>query len=154
MSKLEQVLSTEKKDLSRNGHYGKFYHIPESVTKCPRCGDISSLIEDSPSRCLYECRNCGIFSKIKPKKQRPDGLRCAIAQGELTTALEILERTGHRDQDAIAALNRYRGDTDGIAGTDSQDDQKGGHGNAGDDSQRNQKTTAIITRCGFVLFEN
>jgi len=108
-SELDEVFSTEEKDLSRNGHYGKFYHNPSSLVKCPRCGDISSLIEDGPSRCLYECRKCGIFSKIKPKKKRPDGLRQSIAQGELTTALEILEGAGHKDQDAIAALNRYRG---------------------------------------------
>jgi len=127
-TKLEEVFSTEEKDLSRNGHYGKFYHNPSSVTKCPRCGDCGELIEDGPIRTLYECQNCGIFSKIKPKK-RLHGLRQSIACHELTTALEILEVAGHRDQDAIAALNRYRGDTDGIAGTDSQDD-KGGRDNA------------------------
>jgi len=37
------------------------------------------------------------------------GLRRAIAQGELTTALEILEVAGHEGTDAIAALNLYRG---------------------------------------------
>lgn len=84
------------------------------------------MIEDGPIRTLYECQNCGIFSKIKPKK-RLHGLRQSIACHELTTALEILEVAGHRDQDAIAALNRYRGDTDGIAGADSQNDKGGRH---------------------------
>lgn len=126
-SKLDKVCLTDKKDLSLDGHDDKFYHNLESVTKCPRCGDISSLIEDGPSRCLYECRNCGIFSKIKPKKKSLNGLRRSIAQGELTKALEILEGAGHLDQDAIAALNRYRGDTDGIAGNASQNDKGGRH---------------------------
>lgn len=87
------------------------------------------MIEDGPIRSLYRCVDCGIFAKLTHKKKRPDGLRYAIAQGELTTALEILEVAGHEDQDAIAALNRYRGDTDGIAGADSQND-KGGRDNA------------------------
>ncbi|MBD2118160.1 hypothetical protein [Microcystis wesenbergii] len=107
-SELAIVCSTDKKDLSRNGHYGKFYHNLESLAKCPRCGDCGELVEDGPIRCLYECRKCGIFAKIKPKK-RLHGLRHSIAQGELTKALEILEVAGHLDQDAIAALNLYRG---------------------------------------------
>ena len=107
-SKLHQVCSTDKKDLSRNGHCGKSYHNPESLAKCPRCGDCGELIEDGSVRCLYQCQKCGIFSKIKPKK-RLHGLRQSIACQELTTALEILEVAGHRDQDAIAALNLYRG---------------------------------------------
>ena len=108
-TKLEEVFSTEEKDLSRNGHYGKFYHNLESLAKCPRCQNLSELVEDGPIRCLYRCENCGIFAKLTHKKKRPDGLRCAIAQGELTTALEILEVAGHLDQDAIDALNLYRG---------------------------------------------
>jgi hypothetical protein len=48
-----------------------------------------------------------MFAKVKPK--RLHGLRQLIAQGELTTALEILEVAGHKDQDAIDALNLYRG---------------------------------------------
>ncbi|MCE2672271.1 MAG: hypothetical protein LW635_01450 [Microcystis sp. 53598_E5] len=108
IGKLEELFSTEKKDLSRNGHYGKSYHNPSSAAKCPRCGDCGELVEDGPIRCLYECRKCGIFAKIKPKK-RLHGLRQSIAQGELTKALEILEGAGHLDQDAIAALNLYRG---------------------------------------------
>ncbi len=89
-SEVDEVFFTTSKDLSLISHYGKFYHNPSSVTKCPRCGD------------------CGIFAKIKPKK-RLHGLRQSIAQGELTKALEILEVAGHLDQDAIAALNLYRG---------------------------------------------
>lgn len=127
-SKLAIVCSTDKKDLSLDGHYGKFYHNLESLVKCPRCQNLSELVEDGLIRSLYRCVDCGIFAKLT-KKKRPDGLRQSIAQGELTTALEILEGAGHKDQDAIAALNRYRGDTDGIAGADSQDD-KGGRGDA------------------------
>lgn len=100
-----------------------FYHNLESLVKCPRCQNLSELVEDGPIRSLYRCRDCGIFAKLTHKKKRPDGLRYAIAQGELTKALEILEVAGHLDQDAIAALNLYRGDA-------SQDDQKGGRGNA------------------------
>ena len=94
-------------DVSSTVIYDKSsYHI--SAAKCPRCGDCGELVEDGPIRTLYECQNCGIFSKIKPKK-RLHGLRQSIAQGELTTALEILEVAGHKDQDAIDALNLYRG---------------------------------------------
>lgn len=107
-SKLAIVCSTDKKDLSLDGHDDKFYHNLESSVKCPRCGDCGELVEDGPIRSLYECRDCGIFAKLT-KKKRPDGLRYAIACQELTTALEILERAGHEDQDAIAALNLYRG---------------------------------------------
>lgn len=107
-SKLDKVCLTDKKDLSLDGHCDKFYHNLESVTKCPRCGDCGELIEDGPIRSLYRCEKCGIFSKLT-KRQGSDGLRCAIAQGELTKALEILEGAGHLDQDAIAALNLYRG---------------------------------------------
>ena len=107
-TKLEEVFSTEEKDLSRNGHYGKFYHNLESSAKCPRCQNLSELVEDGLIRSLYRCVDCGIFAKLT-KKKRPDGLRQSIAQGELTTALEILEVAGHLDQDAIDALNLYRG---------------------------------------------
>ncbi|WP_103672901.1 hypothetical protein [Microcystis aeruginosa] len=138
-SKLHQVCSTDKKDLSIDGHCDKSYHNLESSVKCPRCENLGELIESGPIRSLYQCRDCGIFAKLTHKKKRPDGLRRSIAQGELTKALEILEGAGHLDQDAIAALNLYRGDTVGIPG------------NA---SQNNQKTTATNDRCGFVLFEN
>ncbi|WP_238567920.1 hypothetical protein [Microcystis aeruginosa] len=67
------------------------------------------MVEDGPIRSLYQCRDCGIFAKLTHKKKRLDGLRYAIACQELTTALEILEAAGHLDQDAIAALNLYRG---------------------------------------------
>lgn len=94
-------------DVSSTVIYDKSsYHI--SAAKCPRCGDCGELVEDGPIRTLYECQNCGIFSKIKPKK-RLHGLRQLIACHELTTALEILESAGHKDQDAIDALNLYRG---------------------------------------------
>ena len=43
------------------------------------------------------------------ESSRLHGLRRSIAQGELTTALEILAIAGHEDQDAIDALNLYRG---------------------------------------------
>ena len=89
--------------------YGKLYHNSESAVKCPRCQNLGELVEDGPIRCLYECRSCGIFSKIKPKPKRLHGLTQSIAQGELTTALEILEVAGHEGTDAIDALNRYRG---------------------------------------------
>ena len=108
-SKLDKVYLTDKKDLSLDGHDDKFYHNLESSVKCPRCGDCGELIEDGPIRSLYRCVDCGIFAKLTHKKKRPDGLRYAIAQGELTTALEILEVAGHEGTDAIAALNLYRG---------------------------------------------
>lgn len=125
-SEVEEVFSTEEKDLSGSGHYGKFYHNPSSVTKCPRCENLGELVESGPVRALYRCDKCGIFSKLTPKK-RLHGLKQSIAQGELTKALEILEGAGHPDHDAIAALNLYRGDTDGNAGNASQDDKGGRH---------------------------
>ena len=71
-TKLEEVFSTEEKDLSRNGHYGKFYHNLESSAKCPRCENLGELIESGPIRSLYRCENCGIFAKLT-KKQATDG---------------------------------------------------------------------------------
>lgn len=107
-TKLEEVFLPSEEDLSHISQYGKSYHNPSSLVKCPRCGKSGELVEDGPVRALYQCRKCGIFSKIKPKK-RLHGLRRSIAQGELTTALEILEVAGHEGTDAIDALNRYRG---------------------------------------------
>lgn len=107
-SKLAIVCSNEEKDLSLISHYGKFYHNVESSVKCPRCENLGELVEDGPIRSLYRCDKCGIFSKLTPKK-RLHGLKQSIACHELTTALEILEVAGHPDQDAIAALNLYRG---------------------------------------------
>ena len=107
-SEVDEVFFTTSKDLSFRGHGNKFYHNLESLVKCPRCGDCGELIEDGSVRCLYRCDKCGIFSKLT-KRQGSDGLRQSIAQGELTKALEILEGAGHLDQDAIAALNLYRG---------------------------------------------
>ena len=108
-SEVDEVFFTTSKDLSFRGHGNKFYHNLESSVKCPRCSNSGELIEEGPIRSLYRCENCGIFAKLTHKKKRPDGLRYAIAQGKLTTALEILEGAGHKDQDAIAALNLYRG---------------------------------------------
>lgn len=107
-----------------NTHYSTNDHNSSSSAKCPRCGDLGSLIEESQLRTLYQCRKCGIFSKPKPRR-RLHGLRCAcrfadpcgIARQELTKALEILKIAGHQDQDAcrnadpvgIDALNLYQG---------------------------------------------
>lgn len=107
-SEVDEVFFTTSKDLSFRGHDDKFYHNLESLVKCPRCSNSGELVESGPIRSLYRCENCGIFAKLT-KKKRPDGLRYAIAQGELTKALEILERAGHEGTDAIAALNLYRG---------------------------------------------
>ena len=71
-SKLDKVCLTDKKDLSRSGHYSKFYHNLESSAKCPRCQNLSELVESGPVRALYRCDKCGIFAKLT-KKQRPDG---------------------------------------------------------------------------------
>lgn len=125
-SEVDEVFFTTSKDLSFRGHGNKFYHNLESLVKCPRCENLGELIESGPIRSLYQCRDCGIFSKLTPKK-RLHGLKQSIACHELTTALEILERAGHEGTDAIAALNLYRGDTDGNAGNASQDDKGGRH---------------------------
>ena len=116
-TKVGDLFFASEENLPRNSQYGKSYHNSESSAKCPRCQNLSELVESGPVRALYRCDKCGIFAKLT-KKQATDGLRCAIAQGELTKALEILEGAGHLDQDAIAALNLYRGDTHGNAGTD------------------------------------
>ena len=126
---LSQDSPKKWENLSHNNCYLIRYHNSPSSAKCPRCGDIGSLIEDGRVRALYECRSCGIFSKIKPKPKRFHRLTRSIARRELTTALEILEIAGHKDQDAIDALNLYRGD----------------------DSNTHQKTTASNDRRGFVL---
>jgi hypothetical protein len=78
-TKLEEVFSTEEKDLSRNGHYGKFYHNLESLAKCPRCENLGELIESGPIRSLYRCDKCGIFAKLT-KKQGSDGepIKCRL----------------------------------------------------------------------------
>lgn len=105
LRKLEEVFLSDRSDSPRNSHYGQLYHNSESSVKCPRCGKSGELVEDGIVRALYRCRSCGMFAKVK----RLHGLRQSIACQELTTALEILEVAGHKDQDAIAALNLYRG---------------------------------------------
>ena len=79
-SEVEEVFSTEEKDLSGSGHYGKFYHNPSSVTKCPRCENLGELVEDGPIRSLYRCVDCGIFAKLTPKKQGLAGepIKCRL----------------------------------------------------------------------------
>ncbi|MCA2683627.1 MAG: hypothetical protein IM504_10585 [Microcystis sp. M038S2] len=98
---------SDREDLSHTSHYSKSYHNSLSSVNCPRCGKSGELAEDGIVRALYRCRSCGMFAKVKPK--RLHGLRQLIACQELTTALEILEVAGHKDQDAIDALNLYRG---------------------------------------------
>lgn len=98
---------SDREDLSHTSHYSKSYHNSLSAVNCPRCGKSGELVEDGIVRALYRCRSCGMFAKVKPK--RLHGLRQLIACQELTTALEILEVAGHKDQDAIDALNLYRG---------------------------------------------
>lgn len=107
LRKLEEVFLSDRSDSPRNSQYGQLYHNSESSVKCPRCRKIGELVEDGIVRALYRCRSCGMFAKVKPK--RLHGLRQSIACQELTTALEILEVAGHKDQDAIDALNLYRG---------------------------------------------
>ena len=107
-TKFGDLFLASEENLPRNSQYGKLYHNSPSSAKCPRCQILGELLEDGPIRCLYRCRSCGVFVKLTPKKQL-HGLTQSIAQGELTTALEILEIAGHKDQDAIDALNRYRG---------------------------------------------
>jgi hypothetical protein len=79
-SKLDEVFSTEEKDLSRNGHYGKFYHNSGLSVLCPRCQKIGELIEDGRIRSLYRCPDCGIFAKLTHKKQATDGkpIKCRL----------------------------------------------------------------------------
>ncbi|MCA2553026.1 MAG: hypothetical protein IM466_04600 [Microcystis sp. M04BS1] len=72
-SKLEEVFLSDQEDLSRISQYGKLYHNSESSAKCPRCQKLSELIEDGPVRALYRCEKCGVFAKLTPKKQPPDG---------------------------------------------------------------------------------
>ena len=71
-TKLEEVFFTSEEDLSHISQYGKSYHNSESSAKCPRCQNLSDLVEDGPVRSLYRCQKCGIFAKLT-KKQRPDG---------------------------------------------------------------------------------
>ena len=67
-------------DLSCNSHYGQLYHISELPVKCPRCSNFGELIEDGPVRRLYRCVDCGIFTKLTPKRQDKDGkpIKCRL----------------------------------------------------------------------------
>jgi uncharacterized Zn finger protein len=68
-SKLEEVFLSDRSDSPRNSQYGQLYHNYESSVKCPRCQKTGELVEDGPVRRLYRCPDCGIFTKITPKKQ-------------------------------------------------------------------------------------
>lgn len=72
-NKLHEVSLSDGINLPRNSHYGKLYHNSESSAKCPRCQDLSKLIESGLVRSLYRCVNCGIFSKLTKKQSPPDG---------------------------------------------------------------------------------
>ena len=79
-SEVDEVFFTTSKDLSFRGHGNKFYHNLESLAKCPRCQNLSELVEDGPIRCLYRCENCGIFAKLTHKKQGLAGepIKCRL----------------------------------------------------------------------------
>lgn len=78
-TKLEEVFSTEKKDLSLISHYGKFYHNLESSAKCPRCENLGELIESGSIRSLYRCEKCGIFAKLtKRQGLAGDPIKCRL----------------------------------------------------------------------------
>jgi Zn ribbon nucleic-acid-binding protein len=96
------------KTFSHSDHYSQDYHNSAIGAKCPRCGELASLVEESRVRTLFNCPKCGIFAKYKPR-ERLHGINRAIDALELTKALEILEIAGHREEEAIEALNLYRG---------------------------------------------
>jgi hypothetical protein len=79
-SKLDEVFSTEEKDLSLISHYGQLYHNSGLSVLCPRCQKIGELIEDGRIRSLYRCPDCGIFAKLTHKKQATDGkpIKCRL----------------------------------------------------------------------------
>jgi hypothetical protein len=89
--------------VSVNGHYS----LDHQKDKCPRCGDLGGMVEDSPIRTLFKCPKCGIFAKYKPQ-ERKKSLNQAIERQELTRILEILESLGFKGDHAIASLNLYR----------------------------------------------
>ena len=137
-TKLEEVFSTEEKDLSRSGHYSKFYHNLESSAKCPRCGDCGELVEDGSVRCLYRCDKCGIFAKLT-KKQRPDGkpIECRLknpcqgCQGKQGIITPVDRSTGNPhsyrlDCGDCGRFQRWIGQRE----FDRKLGKQGGHGNA------------------------
>lgn len=71
-NKLHEVFFTRAEDLSHISQYGKSSHNSESSAKCPRCQNLSELVESGPVRALYRCEKCGIFSKLA-KRQATDG---------------------------------------------------------------------------------
>jgi uncharacterized C2H2 Zn-finger protein len=83
------------------------YSVNNQKDKCPRCGDLAGMVEDSPIRTLFKCPRCGIFVKYKPR-ERIKSLNQAIERRELTKILEILESLGYKEDRAIASLNLYR----------------------------------------------
>lgn len=138
-TKLEEVFSTEKKDLSLISHYVKFYHNLESVTKCPRCSNSGELVEDGPIRCLYRCRDCGIFSKLTPKRQGSDGdpIKCRLkspcqgCEGNQGIITPVDRSTGNPhsyrlDCEGCGRFQRWIGQRE----FDRKLGKQGGHGNA------------------------
>jgi uncharacterized Zn finger protein len=70
---LSQDSPKKWENLSHNNCYVITYHNSESSAKCPRCQNRGELIESGLVRALYRCEKCGIFSKLTPKRQSPDG---------------------------------------------------------------------------------
>jgi uncharacterized Zn finger protein len=80
LRKLEEVFLSDRSDSPRIGQYSQLYHISELPVKCPRCSNFGELIEDGPVRSLYRCPDCGIFTKLTPKRQDKDGkpIKCRL----------------------------------------------------------------------------
>ena len=78
-TKVGDLFFASEENLPRNSQYGKSYHNSESSAKCPRCENLGELIESGPIRCLYQCRDCGIFAKLA-KRQATDGkpIKCRL----------------------------------------------------------------------------
>ena len=72
-TKVGDLFFASEENLSHISQYGKLYHNSESPAICPRCQNVAELIESGPVRALYRCEKCGIFSKLTPKRQPPDG---------------------------------------------------------------------------------
>jgi len=80
LRKLEEVFLSDRSDSPRNSQYSQSYHNLETSAKCPRCSNFGELIEDGPVRSLYRCPDCGIFTKLTPKRQDKDGkpIKCRL----------------------------------------------------------------------------